>query len=143
MSNINESSIVNLIRKGDSSAYLMLYENYAPLLYGIIFRTVKNQALAEKILEKTMMSVWQDRASISLDKPGFSMRLINMARSFARNEHEKKGTKASVSTRSDILELVITKGLNIKQAADCLRISISDALLKLRKELKQSTSLKN
>jgi len=144
INNIDDRIIVNLTRKGDSSAYLLLYDTYAPLLYGIIYRITKDKAKAESVLEQTILKIWQNRIAGGLDKVGFSVWMINIARSFARNENGKNEAKDDDSlTGSGILELVITKELNIKQAANCLRITVSEALIKLRTELKQSTPIKN
>lgn len=142
--NINDRIIVNLIRTGDSSAYLLLYDNYAPLLYGIIYRIVKEETEAEQILEKTILKIWETRASHDREKLGFSVRIINIARSFARQGKVNVESKESeTSSKLCILDLILAKGLNIGQAANRLRINVSQAMVKLRTELKEKTSIKN
>ncbi len=141
--NINDKTIVNLIRTGDGSAYLLLYDNYAPLLYGIIMRIVKEEARAEMLLEKTLVTIWEQRALHDPEKLSFTTWVINLARNFAKHESDTQGTDNELPGSCCMLELVMTKGLNIKQAADRLRISVTEALKKLREELKYSGSIKN
>ncbi|MES3016842.1 MAG: sigma factor [Bacteroidota bacterium] len=138
--NKNQISSVKVSQSTDSTAYSSLYDNYAPVLYGVIFRIVKDQATAERLLEKTILKIWKTRAAHDAKKLAFSTWMINIARNFAT--FEATDNKKDSSGTSGILELVMTRGLNIKEAAGCLRISLKEAVARLRQELKQRSSFK-
>jgi len=57
LKNINDITIVSPIRKGVLSSHEELYDNYALLLYGIIYRIVKDYRTAKKVLKDTIVKV--------------------------------------------------------------------------------------
>ncbi|MEJ7694835.1 sigma factor [Daejeonella sp.] len=137
---IKDRSSVKLNISDDRSEYSLLYDSYAPLLYGVIFRIVKDQVAAERLLEKTILKIWKCRAAHDAKKLTFSTWMINIARNFAIFDSINKNNEATGS--AGILELVMTHGLNIKEAAGRLRISMKEAVTRLREELKQTRPLK-
>ena len=56
---ISESDLVRLISNGDVPALGLLYDRYAPLLFGSILKMVKDEKLASEVLEKTFLEVWR------------------------------------------------------------------------------------
>jgi hypothetical protein len=69
--NINDITIVSLIRKGDLSSYEELYDNYASLLYGIIYRIIEDYRTAEKVLKIQQGKCEKDKLSYDRDKQNF------------------------------------------------------------------------
>lgn len=141
--NINDITIVNLIRKGDHSACRLVYDKYAPLLYGIIYRIVKDQTLAENLLADTITKVWKDQVSYDPEKLSLCTWMMNIARNLAKDTIYSLPDPDNKSGSHNLLELVLTDGLKIDQAAASMRISVTDALRKFREELKTSTSHKS
>lgn len=141
LKDINDKTIVSLIRKGDLSGYEELYDNYAPLLYGIIYHIVKDQIMAEKVLEDTIVKIWKDKSSYESDTLNFFTWIMSIARSMAINTNNQYNKNNTIGSNS-ALELVLTNGMNINQAADCMKVSVNDALIKFRKELKELLSIR-
>jgi hypothetical protein len=133
--NISDEMIVNLIRKGDRSAYTLLYDTYACSLYGIIFRIVKDQASSEKILEQTLIKIWKEMALYHPENIGFFPWMMNIARGLATNGNKPAETIAKY--QPDILQLAILQGLSFSTIALKMNISIQEAAIRFRKELKR------
>ena len=140
--NINDRTIVTLIRKGDHSACRVVYDKYAPLLYGIIYRIVKDQTVAENLLADTITKVLKNQVSYDPEKLSLCTWMMNIARNLAIDKTNGSQHPANKPGSHNLLELVLTNGMNIDQAAACMRISVTDALRKFREELKHSTSHK-
>ncbi|MEJ7780808.1 MAG: sigma factor [Daejeonella sp.] len=139
---INDRTIVTLIRKGDHSVCKVVYDKYAPLLYGIIYRIVKDQTVAENLLEDTIAKVWKDQVSYDPEKLSLCTWMMNIARNLAINKTHDREDPAKIAGPLNLLDLVLKNGMNIDQAAACKSISVTDALRKFREELKTSIAHK-
>lgn len=51
------------VASGDQSAYLALYQRYAPRLLGLIVSVLRDRNLAEDVLQKVMLEVWERHAA--------------------------------------------------------------------------------
>jgi RNA polymerase sigma-70 factor (ECF subfamily) len=52
------------LQKGDSDAFLELYNQYHPALYHYVLRFVKSPAIAEDVLQDVFLKIWEIRARI-------------------------------------------------------------------------------
>jgi len=43
----------------DVRAFGVLYDRYAPVVYNLLFHIVRNESLAEELLQDTFWQVWQ------------------------------------------------------------------------------------
>jgi len=56
-----EAELFHLTSEGNETAFREIFELYGRLLYPFLFRTVKSQALAEELIQETMLKVWLSR----------------------------------------------------------------------------------
>jgi RNA polymerase sigma-70 factor (ECF subfamily) len=63
-----EAEIVVLFQKGDQQAFEQLYDQYAPMLFGVVSRLVPDTSLASHILQQTFILLWQNRTSYNPGK---------------------------------------------------------------------------
>ena len=54
-----ETALVNALRAGEKQALEKLYSSYAPALLGIISKIVKQEDLAEDVLQETFLKIWR------------------------------------------------------------------------------------
>lgn len=59
-----EQSVILRLQKGDSDAFLELYNQYHPALYHYVLRFVKSPAIAEDVLQDVFLKIWEIRARI-------------------------------------------------------------------------------
>lgn len=80
---ISEQEIIQLLRAKDREGVSFLYQNYAPILMGIIFKIVKREDVAENILQDTFLKVWQKIEDFNPSKGQFLAWIIGIARNGA------------------------------------------------------------
>lgn len=65
---IDEDDLVASLRRGDREATGILYDNYASALYGLIFRLVGEDSVAEDLLQEAFTKIWQNFPSYDSTK---------------------------------------------------------------------------
>lgn len=75
--------LVNQLQQGDDSAYAVLYDRYAPMLFGIIYRIVPDKKEAENLLQDCFVKIWNHIASYNPERGALATWLINIARNTA------------------------------------------------------------
>ena len=83
---IKDNELIMLVQQKDMVAYEFLYDRYAPMLYGLICKLVKDQWLAEEILKKSFVEIWK---SLVIVKPATCKLFIwmhNITRNIAMEE---------------------------------------------------------
>lgn len=53
-----DKELLLLIADGDEKAFRQLFESYLPMLYPLIFKIVKQEAVAEDIFQETFLRLW-------------------------------------------------------------------------------------
>ncbi|MEM9921100.1 MAG: RNA polymerase sigma factor [Bacteroidota bacterium] len=71
-----------------------LYDDYAPALYGVIFRIVKSEELAEDVLQDTFVKIWKNGPDYDASKGSLFTWMLNIARNTAidliRSAHHRR-----------------------------------------------------
>jgi RNA polymerase sigma-70 factor, ECF subfamily len=78
-----EMDLVNQLQQGDDSAYAVLYDRYAPMLFGIIYRIVPDKKEAENLLQDCFVKIWNHITSYDPERGALATWLINIARNTA------------------------------------------------------------
>jgi RNA polymerase sigma-70 factor (ECF subfamily) len=56
----NESELIARIHAGDEQAMAAVYDRYAPLVYSVALRILKNAAAAEDVLQEVFLQLWRN-----------------------------------------------------------------------------------
>lgn len=90
----------------------MLYDKYASLLFGVIFRVLQNTEAAEEVLQDTMLKIWNNATKYDSGKGNLLNWLVNIARNAAIDRVRLK----SFNTRNEKIDTVVQQleeaGLN-------------------------------
>ncbi len=78
-----ELNLIALLQSGENDGYETLYDNYAPMLFGIICRIVGNNEDAENLLQDCFIKIWRNIQQYDATKGRFATWLINIARNTA------------------------------------------------------------
>ncbi len=78
-----EEKIIALLQEQNSTAISLLYDNYAPALFGVIIKVVRSHEVAEQVLQDTFVKVWKNSAGYDRSKGKLFTWLINIARNTA------------------------------------------------------------
>ncbi len=101
MLNNHIPGLIDRLVAGDQSAIAEIYDAYGATLYGIVVRLVRDQAVAEDVVQDTFVAVWTRRSSFDASKGTLFTWMLNIARNRAL-DHLKS---ASVRLRSDAMEI--------------------------------------
>lgn len=64
----NEKKILEALRAGDQAAFTQLYRQYSVRLYYNILALVKNESIAEELVQDVFARIWRKREQIRVEK---------------------------------------------------------------------------
>ncbi|MEO6521010.1 MAG: sigma-70 family RNA polymerase sigma factor [Mucilaginibacter sp.] len=65
---ININLLVEQLRQGSEVAFTFLYDKYSKQLHGNICRLVKDEEIAQELLQDLFMTIWKDREKLNPEK---------------------------------------------------------------------------
>ncbi|WP_051189352.1 RNA polymerase sigma factor [Daejeonella oryzae] len=74
------NDLIILFQNGSKTAFVKLYDTYAPSLLGAISRIINDKHEAETILQKSFGTVWQNRKQYNPEKERIFTWLVKIAR---------------------------------------------------------------
>jgi len=124
-----EQHIIDLLQADDKKAMELIYDKYAPSLYGIVFRIVGTQELAEDVLQDSFVKIWTNRKRFERGKGSLFTWLLNITRNKAidvtRSAHFKKskniqGINNFVSNNNNHSEEMNVEHIGLRKVVDDL-----------------------
>ena len=64
----DERELLSLLKQGNEQAFEKIYKVYSSRLFGNVFKMVKSETTTQEILQDVFIKIWNNRASIDLDK---------------------------------------------------------------------------
>lgn len=88
--------LVQGLQEGNEKALSTLYDNYSPALYGLILKIVRDDAIAQDILQDCFVKIWKKAQSYDPSKGSFFTWMLNICRnksidSLRKTERIEKG----------------------------------------------------
>ena len=121
---IINTEIISQIKARNQSGLSTVYDMYASPLMGIIFRIVKNNELAEEILQHTMLKVWNKIDLYDQSKSNFFTWIAAIARNTALDKRRLKTFENREKTDSlDATVLIPETHANPNQKIDVEKIT--------------------
>jgi RNA polymerase sigma-70 factor, ECF subfamily len=124
-----EPNLIELLQNGENDGYERLYDNYAPMLFGIICRIVGNSEDAENLLQDCFIKIWRNIHQYDATKGRFATWLINIARNtaidFTRSKvyiHRLKNQTVDniVNYRQELTTAMHTDTIGLRQIVNTL-----------------------
>lgn len=97
---LTEKDFFLLLKEKNEQAFSYLYDTYAPLIYGVILREVKNSKLASEILQHTFIKIIKECNNIDCINPTLFTWLLLLA---------KKTANADFKINLDFKSLLVPK----------------------------------
>lgn len=127
----SEEELIELLKSGEKVAFEYLYDNYSGALFGIIFKMINDQQLAEDVLQEAFVKIWNNFSAYDASKGRLFTWMLNLTRNLTidtiRSKSYKKQTKIQ---RSDIAVGYVTNNANENEKFDSLGIRTQVKLLK-------------
>lgn len=110
-----------------------LYDNYSGALYGVIFRIVKSEALAEEVLQDVFVKIWNRFDGYDESKGKLFTWMLNISRNQAIDKMRSKEISKDQKTRGlDNFVSAVDRDSYIEQKIE--DIGVKDVLLTLPEE---------
>jgi RNA polymerase sigma factor (sigma-70 family) len=92
--------LVRRLQNRDEQALAFLYDQYSGALLGIIVRILNNREVAEDILQKTMLKVWNGIQSFDAEKSSLYTWMATIARNAAIDQKRLKSFQNQEKTET-------------------------------------------
>ena len=103
-----DAGLLRAIARGDEGAFAALYDQYSPILFGLLLRIVRDRPEAEDVLQEVFLQVWQQAANFDAARGRPFTWLVTLARSRAIDRLrslESRGRTATAAARETVEEV--------------------------------------
>ncbi len=87
---IEEPQLVDLLQRKEHTALAYLYDHYSPALYGIIHRIVKQDDVAEEVLQDVFVKIWDKINTYDASRGRLFTWMLNLTRNLAIDKLRSK-----------------------------------------------------
>jgi RNA polymerase sigma factor (sigma-70 family) len=88
------------IKSGDHAAFERLYDCYSGALYGVVLRILKNEAIAEEVLQDAFMRIWDRIDQYDESRGRLFTWIVNITRHLAIDKIRSKEIRREKKTSS-------------------------------------------
>jgi len=106
-----EKHIVELLQERDEKAISLLYEHYGDTLYGVAYKVVRNEELAQDVLQESFVKIWKKSDSYDATKAKLFTWLFRITRNTAIDKLRSVNTKSDKEIQIDVSD-VYNLGVN-------------------------------
>jgi RNA polymerase sigma factor (sigma-70 family) len=104
---ISEPELVARLKKKDQSALHYLYDHYSGALYGVVFRILRKEEMAEETLQDIFLKIWEKIESYDATKGKLFTWMLNIARNQAIDKTRSK--ENSQERKTDDIDYLVNK----------------------------------
>lgn len=102
MSTLLERHIVELLQEQNEKAISLIYEHYGDTLYGVAYKVVKNEQLAQDVLQESFVKIWKKGDSYDSTKAKLFTWLFRITRNTAIDKLRSLSTKTDKEIQIDV-----------------------------------------
>ena len=101
MSTLLEKHIVELLAERDEKAISLLYDNYADTLFGVAYKVVKDEDLAQDVVQESFVKIWKKADSYDASKAKLFTWLFRITRNTAIDKLRSASKKTDKEIQID------------------------------------------
>jgi RNA polymerase sigma-70 factor (ECF subfamily) len=132
---LSEEELVMAIRNREKAGAEALYEMYSSSLYGVIYRVVQHEEIAEDLLQDTFLRIWNSFPSYDSSKGRLFTWMVNIARNISIDKIRSKDFRNSSKTE-DIENNVLTIEMQTGNTLNPEIMGLKELVAKLKPEQK-------
>lgn len=136
-SHIEESFVLELKARSEA-AFGKLYDNYSGALYGILFRMIGKEEIAQDALQESFVKIWKNIDSYDRSKGTLFTWMLNISRNHAIDVLRSKNMRQKIQNIDKIVG-VVNKQMSTSMNTDFLLVK--ELVEKLKPEHKQMIEL--
>lgn len=127
----SESELVRLLQQRSQHVFSYLYDNYSGALLSIIYNIVKDEELANDVLQEVFVKVWRQIESYDSGKGRLFTWMLNIARNASIDTVRSKSYQNSLQNRELTEEVYVSAGSSELQVD---QIGLRKVVHKLKEE---------
>ena len=120
--NLTDQTLLNKIKTGDRTAFMLLYERYWDSLYAFVLGRTKNREIAEEILQNLWIKILEDTDAIQSDESenvkGYLLRHLHYRIIDFYNSSKKDSSTVSIDESDILIEITDTDYFEILEEND-------------------------
>ena len=121
---MQQDGLILELQKGNEKAFERLYQLYSESIYGIIFSIVKDEKIAEEVLQDTFLKIWDNAKSYNSDKGRFFTWILNIARNSSIDKIRSKSFKnKKQNLKSDNFVDILEAKTNFSSKIDAIGLN--------------------
>lgn len=139
LKNISETYMVSMSVAGNIKSCELLFDKYAPVMYGMICNLTSDKMMAEEILKAAFIDL-KDNHVLLNEKVGFYPALMRYVHAFTKKQLTLHGINSQLNQSSEkksLINLLCTDCSSLKEAAQLYNITEAETRKKLRLEFSQ------
>lgn len=105
MSTLIEKHIVSLLAEKDDKAIGLLYDHYGDTLYGVAHKVVRDEDLAQDILQESFIKIWKKADSYDSSKAKLFTWLFRIVRNTAIDKLRSVNNKSDKEVQIDVSDV--------------------------------------
>ena len=105
MSTLLEKHIVELLAERNEKAISLLYDNYSDTLFGVAYKVVKDEDLAQDVLQESFVKIWKKADTYDPTKAKLFTWLFRITRNTAIDKLRSIGTKSDKEIQIDVSDV--------------------------------------
>ncbi|MEM1340080.1 MAG: sigma-70 family RNA polymerase sigma factor [Bacteroidota bacterium] len=105
MSTLLERHIVELLQERDEKAISLLYDHYADTLYGVAYKVVKDEDMAQDVVQESFVKIWKKSDSYDASKAKLFTWLFRITRNTAIDKLRSANTKTDKEIQIDVSDV--------------------------------------
>lgn len=94
-----EQEFVAQLKAKDRKSFALLYDRYSAALYGVIFRIVQLEEMADDVLQDSFVKIWKNIESYNAEKGTLFTWILNIARNTAIDKTRSQDFKIRMKTK--------------------------------------------
>ncbi len=105
MSTLLEKHIVELLQERNEKAISLLYEHYGDTLYGVANKVVRDEEMAQDVLQESFVKIWKKSDSYDSSKAKLFTWLFRITRNTAIDKLRSTNTKTDKEIQMDVSDV--------------------------------------
>src|SRR5690606_877642 len=102
MSILLENHIVELLQERNDKAISLLYEHYGDTLYGVAYKVVRDEELAQDVVQESFIKIWKKSDSYDPSKAKLFTWLFRITRNTAIDKLRSVNNKSDKEIQMDV-----------------------------------------
>lgn len=90
---MQQDFLITQLQEGNEKAFERIYQLYSKSIFGVIFTILKDEKLAEEVLQDVFLKVWEKASTYDASKGRFFTWILNIARNASIDQLRSRSYK--------------------------------------------------